>query len=137
MNPLTVEWVAKAEADYQGAIALQRKRKAPLPDLVCFHCQQSAEKYLKAFLQESAIVFPKTHILVDLLGLAVSIDASLTALQSDLLPLEDYAVKFRYPGMDTTVVQAAAAIQAVRQIRRTIRLRLGITPTRRSRKHRP
>jgi hypothetical protein len=42
MNPLTAEWVAKAEADYDGAVALNRRRKNPLPDLVCFHCQQCA-----------------------------------------------------------------------------------------------
>lgn len=38
MNPLTAEWVSKAEADYDGAVALARRRKKPLPDLVCFHC---------------------------------------------------------------------------------------------------
>jgi hypothetical protein len=40
---LVQEWVDKAEADYQGARALQRQRKHPWPDLVCFRCQQSAE----------------------------------------------------------------------------------------------
>lgn len=44
------DWVQKAEADYQGAVALNRRRKVPLPDLVCYHCQQCGEKYLKAFL---------------------------------------------------------------------------------------
>jgi HEPN domain-containing protein len=59
MNPLTAEWVAKAEADYAGAVALNRRRKQPLPDLVCFHCQQAAEKFIKAFLQEAGSPFPK------------------------------------------------------------------------------
>ncbi len=67
MKPLTAEWVVKAEADFQGALALSR-RKNPLPDLVCFHCQQCAEKYLKAVLQEWGIPFPKTHVLTDLLA---------------------------------------------------------------------
>lgn len=40
------EWVAKAEEDYAGAVALKRSRKAHLPNLVCFHAQQCAEKYL-------------------------------------------------------------------------------------------
>lgn len=33
------EWIEKAEADYKGAGALNRRRKEPLPDIVCFHCQ--------------------------------------------------------------------------------------------------
>lgn len=125
MNPLTAEWVAKAEADYAGASGLQR-RKRPLPDLVCFHCQQGAEKYLKAFLQESGIVFPKTHVLIDLVNLASSVDAKLASLVPSVQILEDYAVKFRYPGFDATKSQAQTALKWLRHIRRTIRRSLGL-----------
>jgi hypothetical protein len=45
--------------------------------LICFHCQQSAEKYLKALLIERGIAFPKTHRLEDLLRLLLPHDASL------------------------------------------------------------
>ena len=41
------EWINKAEDDFEGAKDIARRRKRPLPDLVCFHCQQSAGKYLK------------------------------------------------------------------------------------------
>ena len=136
MNPLAAEWVAKAEADYQGAIALQRRRKTPLPDLVCFHCQQSAEKYLKAFLQHSATVFPKTHVLVDLMGLVRTVDPTLGTLQAQLVILEDYAVKFRYPGMNSTPAQAKAALQALRTVRRELRSQLGLSPAPRTQKRR-
>jgi hypothetical protein len=27
------EWIEKAEADYKSAVALQRRRKEPLPDI--------------------------------------------------------------------------------------------------------
>jgi len=33
------EWIKKAESDYAGALHIHRRRKKPLPDLVCFHCQ--------------------------------------------------------------------------------------------------
>ena len=85
MNPLTAEWVAKAEADYEGAVDLRRRRKNPLPDLVCFHCQQCAEKYLKAILQEAGIAFPKTHVLADLLALAAAACESLKSVQPQLI----------------------------------------------------
>lgn len=58
------EWVRKAEADYEAATILIRKRQQPLPDVVCFHCQQCSEKYLKAFLVKHKIAFPKTHNLL-------------------------------------------------------------------------
>ncbi|MCZ6676164.1 MAG: HEPN domain-containing protein [Candidatus Poribacteria bacterium] len=61
---LVDEWIEKAEADFKGAVALNRRRKDPLPDLVCYHCQQSAEKYLKAFLIAQGITPPRIHDLV-------------------------------------------------------------------------
>jgi HEPN domain-containing protein len=41
------EWIRKAEEDYTAATVLARRRKHPTPSVVCFHCQQCAEKYLK------------------------------------------------------------------------------------------
>jgi HEPN domain-containing protein len=46
-EPWFEEWVAKAEADYRAAMALD---PVDLPDVVCSHCQQCVEKYLKAGL---------------------------------------------------------------------------------------
>jgi len=67
MNPLTREWVSKAEGDLSTAERELRARKKPNYDAACFHAQQCAEKYLKAFLQEKGIPFGKTHNLVALL----------------------------------------------------------------------
>lgn len=49
MNPLSIEWINKAEGDYATAKREFRVRKLPNYDAVCFHSQQSAEKYIKAF----------------------------------------------------------------------------------------
>ncbi|SRR6266545_6275408 len=65
MKRQTAKWVRKAEEDMEGARELGA-RKPPLRDLVCFHCQQAAEKYLKALLQELGAVVPKTHELEEL-----------------------------------------------------------------------
>ena len=51
MKRLTAEWVKKADADFVAANKLRRGRVA-LHDQVCFHCQQAAEKYLKALMVE-------------------------------------------------------------------------------------
>lgn len=50
MNELTKEWILKAEQDFNAANLLMYAGEAPIPDYVCFHCQQCAEKYLKAYL---------------------------------------------------------------------------------------
>jgi HEPN domain-containing protein len=50
MKQRTLEWVSKAEGDWTMA---QRERRAadPVWDGICFHAQQCAEKYIKAFLE--------------------------------------------------------------------------------------
>lgn len=126
MKPLTAEWVQKAEADFAGVAALRRARGKALHDLVCFHCQQCAEKYLKALLQEAGVRFPKTHVLTDLLGLTTPMNPKLSVLRPHLQVLEDYAVKFRYPGLYATAAQSRASLSAVRAVRRVLRKLLGL-----------
>ena len=48
MNPLTHEWIEKAEGDFTTAGRELRARKNPNYEAACFHAQQCAEKYLKA-----------------------------------------------------------------------------------------
>ena len=67
MKKATREWVRKAEADFRGAGKLART-KPPVHDLVCFHCQQCAEKHLKALLEELGVPVSKTHNLDQLLN---------------------------------------------------------------------
>ena len=52
MKRQTAKWVHKAERDWEVAHKLAGEGPPPR-DIVCFHCQQAAEKYLKALLQES------------------------------------------------------------------------------------
>src|SRR5436190_475474 len=108
MKRLTAQWVRKAEADLGMANRLA-SAKPPFHDGVCFHCQQFAEKLLKGLLQEMGIVFPKSHDLLKLLGLALPHDSSLQKLWRGLRTLNRYAVDFRYPGENATKRKAQAA----------------------------
>src|SRR5205807_6832689 len=47
MLPMTREWVAKAESDYDGACEALRSRKKSRRDRICFFSQQCVEKYLQ------------------------------------------------------------------------------------------
>jgi HEPN domain-containing protein len=126
MNPLTLEWVNKAEEDFTVAGHLLRVRKASVYSAACFHCQQCAEKYLKAVLQERQQTIPKIHNLADLLTLVTQIEPSYEFLRPTLDILEDYAVDFRYPGMNATKDDAKTAFKAIKAARQLIRQRLGL-----------
>jgi HEPN domain-containing protein len=95
---------------------------------VCFHCQQAAEKYLKALLQEYRVVVPKTHDLGNLLNLLLPHDATLSPLRRNLKSLSRYAVEYRYPGLRATTRRMTAAVRHAERIRREIRNRLGLPP---------
>jgi HEPN domain-containing protein len=94
MKKTTREWVRKAESDYQLAVTIARGTK-PFHDEQCFHCQQSAEKYLKAILEELGIAIPKTHILVALLTLLTPHYNSLGSLRRGVDFLTRFAVATR------------------------------------------
>jgi HEPN domain-containing protein len=126
MNPQTAEWVEKAEGDWNAARQLNRVRKDPNYDSVCFHCQQSVEKYLKARLEEAGINFPKTHDLIKLLGLAVTVEPQWVALHPLVAVLNPYAVGYRYPGLTATKADAKAAIKDCKEVRRVIRTAFGL-----------
>src|SRR5262249_36104019 len=98
----------------------------PYHDLICFHCQQSAEKYLKALLVERGVPFPKTHRLEDLLLLLLPHDASLKSLRRTVVSLTRYAVDYRYPDENASKRQGAAAVRQAVKVREQIRLRLGL-----------
>lgn len=119
------EWVQKAEEDYLVATVLARRRKRPTPNAVSFHCQQCAEKYLKAFLVQHGVVFPKTHDLLELHRLCLSVEPAFDLIGDLLDRLNPYSVVFRYPGEEATVAEAKAAVEAMKEVRRFVRGFLG------------
>ena len=126
MLPITQEWIDKAEGDW---VSLNREIAVPSKpnyDLVCFLCQQCAEKYLKARLQEAAFAFPKTHDLVLLLGLIVPIEPLWTALETPSRILKNYAVRYRYPGDSASQQEAKTAKENCEAVRDTVRGGFGL-----------
>lgn len=128
------DWVVKAEQDVAAASTLLRKRKPALNDVVCFHAQQCAEKYLKALLTKYRLAFPKTHDLLDLMGLAKRREPTLELIRPMLEYLQPYAIDFRYPGESATRREAQQATRFVLRVRETIRRLLHETISRHRRK---
>jgi HEPN domain-containing protein/predicted nucleotidyltransferase len=125
MKPETQEWVQKAEDDLNMARWL-RQAPAPFYDGVCFHAQQAAEKYLKAFLEERNIAYPRTHDLIRLLDLSGNLLPELDPLRPNLATLSQFAVVTRYRGFWATQQDADDALHTAEQVRTIIRAKLGL-----------
>ena len=66
MDELVKEWLRKADNDLLNVENNLNSERVPT-DTVCFHCQQCAEKYLKAYLVYRKIEFPNIHNLLRLI----------------------------------------------------------------------
>lgn len=127
MNVITKELVEKAEGDYELAeVALQSGRQR-VSDGICFHAQQCAEKYLKAYLYENSRTFPKVHKLHDLLNLCLPFDGGFESQRATLTSFEPYAVEVRYLGLSASPTEAQSAFNDLNSFRAFIRTKLGLT----------
>jgi HEPN domain-containing protein len=125
MKPVTQEWTEKAEGDYKVAVS-QWHTEDPVYDAICFHAQQCAEKYLKAWLVERDVYFPKTHDLEALAKLCMPSLPELASLLDGLRFLTSFAVEIRYPGTFAQRQDAERCWQAALQARNLIREKLGV-----------
>jgi len=93
------QWLLKADHDLRSAQRLMSTENGePLLDTAVYHCQQVAEKALKAFLTAHSIIFPRIHLLIPLLELCKDIDASFSEFTEAAEILTPFATEFRYPG---------------------------------------
>ena len=114
--PLVEEWLRKARRDlYMAALAAQNPAAAP--DAWGFHCQQAAEKALKAFLHFHEREVERTHD-VDFLVLECSaIDPAFGAWSEVAGMLTAFAVQYRYPGpADPTEEKLREAMRAAESL---------------------
>lgn len=87
-------WLRKAESDLAAAAALIDSGAAL--DAACFHCQQAAEKSLKAWLIAGREDFPLVHDLNKLLRLCGATEPGFNQLAEDAAELNPFAVEMRY-----------------------------------------
>jgi HEPN domain-containing protein len=115
------EWVEKAEGDLENArLVLRAGRRCP-SETVCFHAQQCAEKYLKAYLTFRSLEFPKTHSIQNLLSLMPARERPNLTIREQAR-LSEYAIGPRYPGWsDVSLSEARQAVALARQVRKHVR----------------
>lgn len=100
-------WIQKADNDLRGA-RVDLAVAPPLVEDALFHCQQAAEKAMKAFLTAHDTPFRKTHDLDELASACEGMDASLKGALNPARDLTVFAWEFRYPGSDEAPPEAEA-----------------------------
>jgi HEPN domain-containing protein len=115
---LVAEWLHKANADLAAAECLLSESDA-FAGIVMFHCQQAAEKFLKAFLTWRGTDFPKTHDLGTLLNLIETVDRPLAVSLLTSVALTSYGVELRYPSdhREATAEEARDAVELAKKVR--------------------
>ncbi len=102
-------WLEKAKGD----LDVVRRSLMPLPDknleAAAYHCQQAAEKSIKALLVHLKIAYPRGGGRGHDLGLAASAAPKGHKLYSEalaLVPLTPWATAYRYPSDDPATAPA-------------------------------
>ena len=89
------QWHIKAENDLITA-KNEFNANETITDSICFHSQQSVEKYLKSYLIALQKPIRNTHNITEILRLCIGIDEEFRSLNFATV-LTSYAVEIRYP----------------------------------------
>ena len=91
------QWLIKADHDLGSARRLAEGDN-PYLDTAAYHCQQTAEKALKAYLTFRDMPFQRVHDLAVLIEQCMETDKTFDQIRNIADILNPYATAFRYPG---------------------------------------
>jgi HEPN domain-containing protein len=94
---IVAEWFYFGDNDLRAAKILEQSHPQPL-EIICYHCQQSAEKYLKGYLISKGVISPpKIHDLGVLCEMCAKFDENFFDIETACKILTAYAAQARYP----------------------------------------
>ena len=98
-------WIRFAQSDYDTAYKMSILHN-PVPlEIVCYHCQQSVEKILKAYALAHSEPLVKTHDLKSVLKQCMGYDDEFAGFADFCDALTVYAIASRYPLDDDWIEQ--------------------------------
>ena len=114
------KWIQKAESDLT-IVEKDIITDSPVTDVLCFHCQQAAEKYLKAYIVYRNQIPERTHLIERLLNICANFDPEFEKL-SDAVLLTTYAVELRYPDdmYFPTLTETKKALKLAKKIKKFV-----------------
>ena len=111
------EWMTIADCDFDSAKILNEATRKYY-EIICYHCAQATEKYLKAYLVYHDIIPERSHDLINLYRICVNIDSIFRSINTKCGFLNRFANDIRYPHRyEVTDSDANFAIDAVEIIR--------------------
>lgn len=94
-NKVVREWIEKADEDF--GFASTGIEYTDYFSQICFHFQQAAEKYLKAFIIAKKLEFRPVHNLVELLETCKQKYPKIDIIEEDCHYLNPFYIDTRYP----------------------------------------
>jgi len=128
-----LEWMRYASVDINVAHQLftqqQNPRQRPI-EIILYHCQQGAEKALKAYIVQNGHFPPKTHELQELRLLCKQWDSCFdnARLINHCAFLDPFSVVVRYPRHNITLdsSQASRGLNSAKRVYDFVSERLGL-----------
>jgi HEPN domain-containing protein len=110
------EWFQIADDDFYSAQILNEQVRRPF-EIICYHCAQAVEKYLKGYLIYQNKIPEKTHNLTFLGRVCIDIDSEFINVKFELDFLNRYASDIRYPHKyEVNEDDVSFAISAVKKL---------------------
>ena len=95
------QWIILADMDLRTAEHIAKTMFPPPLEIVCFHCQQAAEKYLKGFIEFHNETTPHIHDIIELQKRCERYNPEFVKLEESSQVLTNYSVRPRYDlGLD-------------------------------------
>lgn len=106
------EWFAMAKKDVRSAKILF-EHDADY-EIVCFHCQQAIEKYLKGYLIYETGELQEGHSLLKLCKKASPFNTNLKSFLKEMAFVNTYYIETRYPAIDPLIVSEEDASECLK-----------------------
>jgi len=119
--PIAHEWFRFADMDLTTSETMINHYPQPF-EVVCYHCQQCAEKYLKAFVILNGERPDRTHNLNALLQKCRQWDNDFKEIQKECFELNRFGILPRYPfEIEIIETDAKLAIKYAKKVKDFIR----------------
>ena len=117
ISDVVKEWWRYAEMDLATATRMLAHHPVPL-EIIAYHCQQAAEKFLKSFLVYNNQDVPKTHDIVEICSKCSVIYGDFMELYEQCKKLNPYAISTRYPsGLQLADYHIKEALECAEEIK--------------------
>ena len=120
------EWFLIADDDFYSAQILNEQVRK-LYEIICYHCAQAVEKYLKGYIVYQNEIPEKTHNLTYLGRICIDKDSDFNNVKFEFDFLNRFASDIRYPNKyevnENDVNFAISAVEKIRNIKPLIDLR--------------